>query len=71
MSMSTPPPAGGTGGTNAGAKSGSVAHVNFRVRCETLGYGEEIFLIQDGDDKMQKVSKMLVVAVAVVVVGRN
>jgi hypothetical protein len=24
---------------------GCVAHVTFRVRCETLGYGEEVFLI--------------------------
>ena len=24
---------------------GCVAHVTFRVRCETLGHGEEVFLI--------------------------
>ena len=45
---------GGAGGSSA-SKSGNVAHVNFRVRCEGLGYGEEVFLVQDGDDKMQKV----------------
>ena len=36
-------------------QSGAIAHVNFRVRCETLGHGEDIFLIEDGDVKMQKV----------------
>jgi len=35
---------------------GAVAHVSFRVRCETLGYGEEIFLVAEGDHGRQKVS---------------
>ena len=49
-------PTGASGGTGVSAsKTGNVAHVNFRVRCEGLGYGEEVFLVQDGDDKMQKV----------------
>ena len=26
---------------------GAVAHVNFRVRCETLGHGEEVFLVAE------------------------
>ena len=36
-------------------QSGAIAHVNFRVRCETLGHGEDVYLIEDGDTKMQKV----------------
>ena len=34
---------------------GAIAHVDFRVRCEHLGHGEEVFLVQEGDDKRQKV----------------
>ena len=34
---------------------GSIAHVNFRVRCEKLGYGEEVFLVQEDDTEMRKV----------------
>jgi hypothetical protein len=34
----------------------SMAHVNFRVRCEQLGHGEAVYLVQEGDSKMQKVS---------------
>lgn len=26
---------------------GAVAHVSFRVRCERLGHGEEVFLVAD------------------------
>jgi hypothetical protein len=37
------------------AESGALAHVNFRVRCETLGHGEAVFLIEERDTKMQKV----------------
>jgi hypothetical protein len=35
---------------------GAVAHVTFRVRCEKLGHGEEVFMVMDGDPTMQKVS---------------
>eukprot|EP00529_Nitzschia_sp_RCC80_P007412 CAMPEP_0113480238 /NCGR_PEP_ID=MMETSP0014_2-20120614/21768_1 /TAXON_ID=2857 /ORGANISM="Nitzschia sp." /LENGTH=1302 /DNA_ID=CAMNT_0000373653 /DNA_START=126 /DNA_END=4034 /DNA_ORIENTATION=+ /assembly_acc=CAM_ASM_000159 len=49
-----PTGAGGGGKGGSASISGNVAHVNFRVRCEGLGYGEEVFLVQDGDDKMQK-----------------
>jgi hypothetical protein len=28
------------------AQVGYVAHVNFRVRCEGLGHGEEVFLVE-------------------------
>lgn len=34
-----------TATTDADVEAGSVAHVTFRVRCETLGHGEEVFLI--------------------------
>lgn len=27
---------------------GAVAHVTFRVRCESLGHGEEVFLVASG-----------------------
>jgi len=36
-------------------ESGAVAHVNFRVRCETLGHGEEVFLVAQGDEGHSKV----------------
>lgn len=30
-------------------ETGAVAHVTFRVKCETIGHGEEVFLVsQDG-----------------------
>jgi hypothetical protein len=32
-----------------------VAHIRFRVRCETLGHGEEVFWVQSTDTEMQKV----------------
>ena len=41
---------------------GSVAHVTFRVRCETLGHGEEVFLVAEGDKGMQKVGIAYLVA---------
>jgi hypothetical protein len=34
---------------------GSIAHVNFRVRGEKLGHGEEVFLVQQDDAGMRKV----------------
>jgi hypothetical protein len=37
------------------SETGAIAHVHFRVRCERLGHGEEVFLVQEGDTKMQKV----------------
>ena len=45
-----------TNKTAADFEAGSVAHVNFRVRCETLGHGEEVFLVAQSDQGMQKVS---------------
>jgi len=38
----------------AASEAGAIAHVNFRVRCETLGHGEEVFLVQEGDEQRQK-----------------
>jgi hypothetical protein len=35
---------------------GAVAHVNFRVRGERLGHGEEVFLVAQDDPTMQRVS---------------
>ena len=29
-------------------EAAAVAHVHFRVRCETLGHGEEVYLVPDG-----------------------
>lgn len=37
------------------AEAGALAHVNFRVRCETLGHGEAVYLVEESDPKMQKV----------------
>jgi hypothetical protein len=34
---------------------GAVAHVSFRVRCEALGHGEEVFLVAEGDAGRKKV----------------
>jgi hypothetical protein len=34
---------------------GAVAHVNFRVRCESLGHGEEVYLVAEGDKGRTKV----------------
>ena len=36
-------------------EGGNIAHVNFRARCETLGHGEDVFLVQEDDTAMQKV----------------
>lgn len=41
-------------------ETGAIAHVNFRVRCETLGHGEEVFLVQEGDTKRQKVRQLAI-----------
>lgn len=38
-------------------EAGAVAHVSFRVRCEKLGHGEEIFLVADGGGGSRKVRK--------------
>lgn len=32
-----------------------IAHVNFRVRCETLGHGDEVFLVSDEGQGTRKV----------------
>lgn len=34
--------------TAADFEAAAVAHVHFRVRCETLGHGEEVYLVPDG-----------------------
>jgi hypothetical protein len=34
---------------------GSQAYVSFRVRCETLSHGEEVFLVADNDFGAKKV----------------
>jgi hypothetical protein len=39
---------------------GAVAHVNFRVRCETLSHGEEVFLVPSGGLGQRKVSLSLI-----------
>lgn len=36
---------------------GAVAHVNFRVRCETMSHGEEVFLVPTGDLGKRKVNQ--------------
>lgn len=41
--------------TNA-AEGGAIAHLNFRVRCETLGHGEGVFLIRSTDPHLTRVS---------------
>lgn len=33
--------------TAAVSETGAVAHVDFRVRCESLGFGEEVYLVAD------------------------
>ena len=38
-------------------EGGSVANVTFRVRCEPLGHGEEVFLVPDEPQGMEKVSR--------------
>jgi hypothetical protein len=38
-----------TASTDADFEAGSVAHVTFRVRCETLGHGDEVFLVAEGE----------------------
>jgi hypothetical protein len=40
---------------NAEFEVGSVAHVTFRVRCESLGHGDEVFLVPSGDKGTNKV----------------
>ena len=44
---------------------GAVAHVSFRVRCETLSYGEEVYLVAEKDLEMQKVRHCCRVRVSV------
>lgn len=47
-----PPP------TTTDSGIGDVAHVNFRVRCNGLGYGEEVFLVAKDDVKGQEQHKV-------------
>jgi hypothetical protein len=35
--------------TGSNTEGGGIAKVTFRVRCETLGYGEAIFLYPDDE----------------------
>jgi hypothetical protein len=46
--------------TTAIFEVGAVAHVNFRVRCELLGHGEEVYLVEEGDKGRTKVGFILV-----------
>jgi hypothetical protein len=41
--------------TTASFEVGAVAHVNFRVRCESLGHGEEVYLVAEEDKGRTKV----------------
>lgn len=41
---------------------GSLAHVNFRVRCETLGHGEIVKLVRADDNEMAQVRETLLIA---------
>jgi hypothetical protein len=41
--------------TTPNSSGGAIAHVNFRVRCETLGHGEDVYLVEKNDTQMQKV----------------
>ena len=54
-SSQLPPAASQPATEKTAAIAGAIAHVNFRVRCERLGHGEEVFLVQEGDSKRQKV----------------
>jgi hypothetical protein len=40
--------------TNA-AEGGFIAQLNFRVRCETLGHGEGVFLVRSDDPDLTRV----------------
>ena len=44
--------------TAADFESAAVAHVHFRVRCETLGHGEEVYLVPQGGNGSSKVSNV-------------
>jgi hypothetical protein len=39
------------------AAGGCIAHVDFRVRCETLGHGEDVFLVKSDDPNLSNVSR--------------
>jgi hypothetical protein len=41
--------------TTASFEVGAAAHVNFRVRCESLGHGEEVYLVAEEDKGRTKV----------------
>jgi hypothetical protein len=45
-------------------EGGSTAHVNFRVRGEKLGHGEEVFLVQQDDAGMRKMVPLYTTATA-------
>eukprot|EP00934_Nitzschia_sp_Nitz4_P000007 Nitzschia sp. Nitz4//scaffold110_size71422//26492//30639//NITZ4_005869-RA/size71422-snap-gene-0.35-mRNA-1//-1//CDS//3329533074//7//frame0 len=46
------------------AETGAVAHVTFRVRCETLGHGEQVYLAQEKDSKQQMLIPLYTTAAA-------
>ena len=42
---------------HAALDAGVVAHVSFKVRCEALSHGEEVFLVHQGDHGVSMVSE--------------
>ena len=40
--------------TNA-SEGGCIAQLNFRVRCETLGHGESVYLVSSDDPDLTRV----------------
>lgn len=49
MSSTLTPPTSSTTTTSSN-NTGIAAHVNFRVRCETLGHGEDVYLVRSQSD---------------------
>ena len=45
-----------TSKTAAEFGAGAVAQVSFRVKCESLGHGEEVFLVAQSEQGVQRVS---------------
>lgn len=37
------------------SNEGRIAHLNFRVRCESLGHGEAVFLVKKDDANLTRV----------------
>lgn len=36
-------------------EAGAVAHVSFKVNCEKIGHGEEVFLVTESEEGVTKV----------------